>query len=656
MRKTIKIFLASSIVEFANERMMIENFIRNISDQFEEKYDVKIQPLLCENFDDAYSKTRKQEEYNEKIRNSELCFFIFFTRVGEYTREEFEVARKKFEESGKPKIYTYFKIIHNENVEQSLTNFMDELDKTFGHYYGQFDHIDTIKLRILLSLKFQEMDFVEIGSSNGQCVIDGTPMLNLQNVSEFANNSVLLQLQEELVKVEETYVNLRPLFEKGDCSDSFYMNYSQVLTKRQTLLKEIEELQNQIFKVSLKMIKDDIHGEITIRQKEAYRLFELGDYSGCLTVLNSKDIDDDFFRERTKLKEMNRQICKKYISEHKTAIDILKTMTEYENRFSEIENRYSKILPVIIDEGIELFILHEYASFCLDMDQYEKGIFYALKSIKMQQDDCMYRGVMEHFDYQLLGDLYYYSNKDEDALRAYKKALQCMVDDGCEETIFPHDYIECYHNICKMFLANHLAIEKGEVISLLEKICSIYLLEKDSLPESYSNYFIEANIELGYIYDISENYDKVQSMVDAVDMSEVRHLTDLYKNIYIYLCTKTADIYYDISDYIKANNYIEKALNLGEACGLTQNYYVLYAWLQLADIYEHTARTSEAQKIYNNVMGVLNTISFDKIDESYADMFLFVYDCISDENSTINFLELEKRKKQILKSFSKFEN
>ena len=141
--------MASSIVQFANERMSIENFIRNVSDKFEENYDIKLQPLLCENFDDAYSEIRKQEEYNEKIRDSELCFFIFFTKAGKYTKEEFEVARKKFEETGKPKIYTYFKTVKDEHIEQSLYDFMNELDKTFGHYYGTFEHIDTVKLRIL---------------------------------------------------------------------------------------------------------------------------------------------------------------------------------------------------------------------------------------------------------------------------------------------------------------------------------------------------------------------------------------------------------------------------------------------------------------------------------------------------------------------------
>ena len=68
--------------------------------------------------------------------------------------------------------------------------------------------------------------------------------MNLQNVSEFANNSFLSKLQEELIKVEELYISLKPIFEKGACSDAFYMKYSQVLTKRQTI--EIEELPIEI--------------------------------------------------------------------------------------------------------------------------------------------------------------------------------------------------------------------------------------------------------------------------------------------------------------------------------------------------------------------------------------------------------------------------
>lgn len=633
--------------------MAIENFIRNVSDQFEENYDVKIQPLLCENFDDAYSKTRKQEEYNEKIRDSELCFFIFFTKAGEYTREEFEVARKKFEETGKPKIYTYFKVIKDEKVEQSLYDFMNELDNTFGHYYGTFDHVDTVKLRILLSLKLQEMDFLEIKAENGNCLVDGKSVMPLDNVSEFMNNKNLEKLRQELKTVEEEYYQLKPIYSKGNCDGEFYSHYSRVASKRQNLIDEIEDLQKLIFNISLRMSHDDVHGTISLRQKEAYRLFELGDYEGCMAVLDTKDIDNDFLRERQRIKDQDIAVCRKYIKEHKTAIDILATMIDYKNRFVEIEKRYSKILPVILEDNLELSILYDYASFCLDTEQYEKGIPYALKSISLQQNDYMYKGIMEHFDYQLLGDLCFFNNNDINALNAYKSSLQCLINNGCEETAFPHDYIQCYYNISKMIFSNHSVIEKEEVVPLLEKIRSIYLSEKDYLPEVYCNYFINSTIELGYIYSLSEDHDKAQVIINSVHISELRQAAEIYKNIYIFLCTRTADRYYDLSNYIEANNYIEKAIKAGEEYGLTQNYYVLYACLQLADIYEHTNKTSDALNVYNSVIQSLNNIQFSEIDEPYANMFLFVYYCLADKYPTINLFDFDERKKQILEAFPK---
>lgn len=298
MRKIINIFLASSIVEFENERMAIENFIRNISDKFEEHYDVKLQPLLCENFDDAVSKIRKQEEYNKKIRNSELCFFLFFTKVGQYTREEFDVARAKFLDTGKPKIYTYFKVITDEKVEQGLYDFMNELDKTLGHYFGMFDHLDTVKLRILLSIKLQEMDFIEIKTDNGKCIVDGNAVMSLENVSEFANNQIFNQLKLEFSETEEKYFKLKAKYADDCCDENTALEYAEIATKRQNLIDSIEGLQKNIFNMSLRMCKDEIHGEITQRQKEAYRLFESGDIEGANRILDFAEIKNEYQRKK----------------------------------------------------------------------------------------------------------------------------------------------------------------------------------------------------------------------------------------------------------------------------------------------------------------------------------------------------------------------
>lgn len=246
MRKIINIFLASSITEFHVERMEIENFIRNVSDKFETHYDIKIQPWLCENFDDAVARTRKQDEFNEKIRESELCFFLFFTDVGKYTEEEFNTARKSFLQSGKPKIYTYFKQANGETVKESIKDFMKMLDESIGHFYGNFDHLDTVKLRILLSLKLEEMDFLEVKVEDGSCVVDGQKVLSLKNVSEFANNQLLKDFSAELAEVEKEYYDQKKKYIPGESDEETSRRYCEIATKRQNLLNNIEELQKSI--------------------------------------------------------------------------------------------------------------------------------------------------------------------------------------------------------------------------------------------------------------------------------------------------------------------------------------------------------------------------------------------------------------------------
>jgi tetratricopeptide (TPR) repeat protein len=359
-KRKINIFLGSSILEFEKERILIENFIRNISDKFEEHYDIKLQPLLCENFDDAVSVVRKQEEYNQKVKNSEFCFFIFFTKAGQFTKEEFDVAMAQFKETGKPKIYTYFKVIEEGAGEESLYAFMDELDKTLGHYYGTFEHVDTVKLRILLSLKLEEMDFLEIKTEGGKCVVDGKEVMDLKNVTEFVNNKELARLHEELKGIETEYFTLKADFEKDQNDQKLFDRYYKIASQRKNLIDQIEELEKLIFKVSVRLVKDSTHGEITLRQKEAYRRFELGDYEGCMSVLDSSEMDSEFERRRKRRKEEDLADCRRYIREYKTKIEILSAMTKYEGRFEEITACYEKISSLALEEKIELDVVYNF--------------------------------------------------------------------------------------------------------------------------------------------------------------------------------------------------------------------------------------------------------------------------------------------------------
>jgi hypothetical protein len=101
--KEIKIFLGSSIVEFEHERNEFKNFIFDMSAKFENSYNTRLIPLMCEDVDPCYADEPTQNIINRMVLSSDLCFFIFFTKAGEFTQLEFDIAKTQFEKTKKPK-------------------------------------------------------------------------------------------------------------------------------------------------------------------------------------------------------------------------------------------------------------------------------------------------------------------------------------------------------------------------------------------------------------------------------------------------------------------------------------------------------------------------------------------------------------------------
>ena len=108
MTKKYRLFLASSS-ELESDRRDFEIFINRKNKDLADK-EIFIHLEKWEDFLDAMSQTRLQDEYNKAIENCDIFVMLFFTKVGKYTEEEFDIAFRKFKESNKPLIYTYFKI------------------------------------------------------------------------------------------------------------------------------------------------------------------------------------------------------------------------------------------------------------------------------------------------------------------------------------------------------------------------------------------------------------------------------------------------------------------------------------------------------------------------------------------------------------------
>ena len=147
--KTIKIFLASSS-ELKDDRKEFEIFINRKNKEYV-KASVFLELVLWEDFIDAMSQTRLQDEYNKAVEGCDIFVSLFHTKVGKYTEEEFLKALETFKANGKPLIYTYFKdeAVNLSKITPnivSLINFKQKLSD-LGHFYTKYADINDLKYK-----------------------------------------------------------------------------------------------------------------------------------------------------------------------------------------------------------------------------------------------------------------------------------------------------------------------------------------------------------------------------------------------------------------------------------------------------------------------------------------------------------------------------
>jgi hypothetical protein len=148
--REIRIFLASS-AEFSEDREDFELYFRRLNDG-RDRQGFYLKIVLWENFLDAMSKTRLQDEYNKAICDCDIFLSLFFTRTGKYTEEEFDVAFSEFKKKDRPRIFTFFKDVPvrmrsvPKQDRDSLDAFQAKLEK-LGHYPTFYTSNEDLKLK-----------------------------------------------------------------------------------------------------------------------------------------------------------------------------------------------------------------------------------------------------------------------------------------------------------------------------------------------------------------------------------------------------------------------------------------------------------------------------------------------------------------------------
>lgn len=148
--KEIKIFLASSS-ELEEDRKGFKDFISDENEYLNSKR-IKLTLIKWEDsFLEALTEEGLQNEYNKAIAACDIFIVLFFTKVGRYTNEEFDIALKEFHLRKTPSIFIFEKDAGfskkdiNEEDILSLFSFRKRID-TLNHYNSQYTSTDNLKI------------------------------------------------------------------------------------------------------------------------------------------------------------------------------------------------------------------------------------------------------------------------------------------------------------------------------------------------------------------------------------------------------------------------------------------------------------------------------------------------------------------------------
>ena len=624
-KKKICIFIGSSIVEFKEERMELENFIHRLSNDFEDRYDTRVIPVVCEAFDPAMARTRKQDDYLESMRGCEMCFFLFYTRAGEYTIEEFREAYQTFLDKGAPKVYVYFKELgQDEKIEPSLTEFMAEVDKTYKHFYNMFSHLDTVKLRILLGIKLNAMDYLPIEVEGNACKVGGHTLegVDLRNVPEYANSKELAVFGRQLKETEEIYLRMKGQYDAQKGDEAFYREYAQVAAHYHQLKKTVADLRSDLFELMLKLDSTFTSGEITPRMKEAYRLLEAGDKEGCIRILNDEERKQDYYDRKERLKAEKARIDEQlkreaigFIRERKLAIDVLETMYLYDKRHEAMDELYREIVEEAEEFNVEQDIFYDYAGFLWEQKRFQEAISYAEQLQALYESGKIEATEQDTAEFlNLLGILYSETSNFAKAEECYTKALE--IRKRLAETnpgAFEPDLAASYNNLGNLYRkTNNLA--KAE--ECYTKALEIRKRLAETNPGAFEPDLAASYNNLGNLYRKTNNLAKAEEcytkaleirkrLAEADPGAFEPDLAASYNNLGI--------LYYKTNNFAKAEECHTNALKIRKRLAETNPEAfepdLAKSYNNLGNLYSETSNFAKAEEYFTKALEIRNRLA-----------------------------------------------
>lgn len=302
----IKIFIASSLDEFRQERLELADMEAQLNRIYIEK-GIRFEFIMAEHFSNEINvDSRKQDEFNKEIPESQLFYILAGRHIGAYTLEEFDNALASLKERGKPVVVPFFL---KTDADESVINFRERLDKELGHFYSFFSSIDTVKFNIMLNLARHVPAIGNVSIENGKALLNGNLVLSLENVPIYGQNSDIRELIEEKSELDEDFVDLTEDYAARP-TDSRRRRLEELNARRKKVADDLRKMEEALLSLCNQLYGRD-SGEMNWRERQAIRSIEVGDYDAAISLLR-----DPLWKDELQNAEKNVEAALKPIHQY----------------------------------------------------------------------------------------------------------------------------------------------------------------------------------------------------------------------------------------------------------------------------------------------------------------------------------------------------
>ena len=423
--KTVKIYIASSVLEFHEEQTQLLAFEGELNRIYRNtgiRFEITISDLM-------HGGLQNNNECRIEIYNSRIVYFLIGRSVDGDIREEFRIANEFFQDLKHPLVYTFFRYnINDESVDESVIRFYNEdLNANQNKLYIPFDHIDTVKLNIMQEITRNPTIGGTIDVKDEFVQLNGENVVPLKNIPMYQNNGDLSELKQQYDKLNDEFADTIAML-SNNRSKEVIAKVVEIGAKRNELVEDIERLEKNILKNYLHFTsKARLDAEMNWREKKALECYCNGDYAAGDEILGD-ELWETEISSADEIGNIVKQKIHEFISGKRTLISSLMSRGINEKTEQYIISLFQQIVGYSEKYQTDLDVLYDYAFFLFDEKHFVESLDFASRLSKHYELQATYSAVQRYELFILLGRLHHAHEEYDNAIECYDQAEKYIAD------------------------------------------------------------------------------------------------------------------------------------------------------------------------------------------------------------------------------------